>query len=358
MFIGWPECPAKCGAFTALNQPDPCSPSSITFYKRIHPMIKFKPFQREDLARAALVDGLILAWEPGLGKSLGALAWALLKCGFSTTSAQPLRPVLLVAPGDLHGQWAAELQGRFGGHFTPVPDVASYRALLDAHGQLPGGWYVTSYTQLTRNGTQSGRLPLAAHLATAFACVMVDEGVRMKSTDSKMGQGLRLLNPPYRILLTGTPVKNLISDLFWLAWWTAGGREEAHGRFPFHGTAEGHLAFVEQFMMQARNLSARSGRTHFTPHLSSVHMLWKICAPVILRRRREDTGESMVKINHQVVRVAMGLQQRQVYQYHLNARYVDRHGKDAMGARLQALRIAAAAPHSLLLQPVGEAKHG
>jgi hypothetical protein len=44
--------------------------------------LRYRRFQREDLARAALADGAILAWEPGLGKTLGMLTVALLKLGW------------------------------------------------------------------------------------------------------------------------------------------------------------------------------------------------------------------------------------------------------------------------------------
>ena len=58
-------------------------------------MPTLKPFQIEDLARAALQDGAIIAWEPGMGKSLASIAWPLVKKAKRT---------LIVAPGSLHYQ--------------------------------------------------------------------------------------------------------------------------------------------------------------------------------------------------------------------------------------------------------------
>jgi hypothetical protein len=57
------------------------------------------------------------------------------------------------------------------------------------------------------------------------------------------------------------------------------------------------------------------------------------------------------KIRH-VVRVPMGREQKVVYEYHLNADYRTEEGKINYGAKLQALRIAAANPCSDLLKPV------
>ena len=54
--------------------------------------MKLKKFQREDLARAALHDGLILGLFTGLGKTICAYAWPLLKVGLLPPSpAETLR---------------------------------------------------------------------------------------------------------------------------------------------------------------------------------------------------------------------------------------------------------------------------
>ena len=91
-------------------------------------MFKFKTFQRQDLARGALHDGLIPALDTGLGKSIYGFAWALLKTGWTVVPRsvsrvpsltrnyepgtrnclRPNAPVLLVVPGDLHEQMARE----------------------------------------------------------------------------------------------------------------------------------------------------------------------------------------------------------------------------------------------------------
>src|ERR1035441_8963508 len=97
----------------------------------IKPM-QLLPFQKQDLARAALKDGLILGWDTGLGKTWAMFLWALLKVGFlriredllrdcapgdrvalgdalrAGERLRPKAPVLVIAPGDLHAQIAEE----------------------------------------------------------------------------------------------------------------------------------------------------------------------------------------------------------------------------------------------------------
>jgi SNF2 family DNA or RNA helicase len=81
-----------------------------------------------------------------------------------------------------------------------------------------------------------------------------------------------------------------------------------------------------------------------------VHRAWKLLAPIILRRRKESCGETIVPKRRHVVRIPLGLSQAAAYQFHLKADYRDKNGMKAVGAQLQALRMAAANPASELLK--------
>src|SRR5439155_9495830 len=88
--------------------------------------MKLKLFQKQDLARAALKDGLILSWDTGLGKTWALYLWPLLKVGFERVPPDPSRltglperirpkaPILIIAPGDLHQQITDEGVTHFG----------------------------------------------------------------------------------------------------------------------------------------------------------------------------------------------------------------------------------------------------
>lgn len=82
--------------------------------------MKFRPFQLHDYAPAAMADGLVLAHDTGLGKSLAAVTWPLLKCGFEVEAGvvKVKAPVLLIAPGDLNDQLRAECKKFY--HITPT----------------------------------------------------------------------------------------------------------------------------------------------------------------------------------------------------------------------------------------------
>jgi SNF2 family DNA or RNA helicase len=204
-----------------------------------------------------------------------------------------------------------------------------------------------------------------------FACVVIDEATKIKGQETDVGLGVRLMDPPYRLVLSATPIKNRLPDLFWLAWWATGGKAEAHARWPYSREAGEQDKFAQEFLVSERNLSAearandgkplsnnvrggRQRRGKVTAEVCNIHRLWKLIGPVILRRRKRDIGEDLVEKIRQPVRVPMGTEQARVYEYHLKAGYIDKHGKPAIGAQLQALRSAAAAPHSALLEAQSE----
>jgi len=197
----------------------------------------------------------------------------------------------------------------------------------------------------------------------AFDCVVIDEGVKMKGEETLVGRGVRSMTPRYRLILTATPIKNRLPDIFRLAWWATGGKSEAHARWPYRDDASERAKFAETFVVSERNLTKeaeaaqqgkKSGRFRkLTAEVCNVHRLWKLFGPIVLRRRKQEAGVDIVPKIRKVIRCEMGTLQKKVYQYHLEAEYRDINGEPAVGAQLQALRIAAADPSSrhLTAQP-------
>jgi SNF2 family DNA or RNA helicase len=96
------------------------------------------------------------------------------------------------------------------------------------------------------------------------------------------------------------PVKNRLPDIFWLAWWAAGGNEDATARWPYAGGSEEVEKFASTFMLSEFNHtraenSETGGKFRFTklrPEICNLHLLWKALAPICLRRRKQDIGPS------------------------------------------------------------------
>ena len=412
---------------------------------------RFKSFQRRDLSRAGLHDGLILGFVPGLGKTLAGIAWALMKVGLhpqANGTLLPAAPVLIVAPENLHAQMIQDYGQLFGAAMPEVIELDSQETFLKLSPLKPG-WYISSFTQIAmnkvrsipsvpeNNGMDDGALAvlmkffgvrvqdavehklldedkrllsvhdralnlcqkrrlewvygvgeekagikclyspsLADLVRHQFEAVIIDEAVRIKAEDSIVGVGVRSLDPKYRLVLTGTPIKNRLPDIFFLSAWACDALDAANARWPYHGNKEGEMErFAEEFMVMGRDLTkerkeaeARGGtytppdrsrrskqrKGRPTAEVCNVHRLWKLLAPVVLRRLKKDIGEDIVPKIKKPIYVPMGKDQAKVYAYHLKAAYLDKNGMPAIGAQLQALRNCAAAPHSDLLMD----KHG
>jgi hypothetical protein len=195
----------------------------------------------------------------------------------------------------------------------------------------------------------------------SFGACAVDEGVRMKGEETIIGTGVRQINSRFKTVLTATPIKNRLPDVFRLAWWATGARPEAHARFPYPDATSAREEFANEFLVSERNLTKEKEKPQrykkLTPQVCNVHRLWKMFAPIILRRRKADFGEDIVAKQRHVVRAPLGTEQAAVYRFHLKAKYTDKNGCPAIGAQLQALRVASANPVSeLLIRPFGDGK--
>lgn len=348
-------------------------------------MFNLKQFQREDIARMALKDGCVLSWSTGLGKSLAAFLLPLVKLGVEITHEHiiPQGTVLFVAPSDLFGQFVMDKQSTASMFYQRVVHLDSQETFLklsklDAAGRrvLPRGFYITSYTELTRNKVQECPEEYAENLgeknsqsvkcvyspsladlcSITFDAVIVDEGVRMKGCYTKMGIGLRQMSPRFRCVMTATPIKNRLPDIFQLLVWSCFITDLPTDRFPYSGYDK--RCFTEDFVVSEQNFTQEEMLEEatgyhktvkkFTASITNTHRLWKTLAPIVLRRRKEDAGIDIVpKVYHRLL-VPMGYAQYNAYQYHLEKKPED--GMACIMTKLQSLRVCAADPTSKLLR--------
>ncbi len=452
-------------------------------------MFKFLPHQREDLARAALRNGAILAWCCGAGKTIAAFVFPRLK---------KARRTLIVASADLHEQIADEGKKFFGVDVTVIRNQAHYYELVRS-GRLPAnpmqeseepldGWgeyFITDYGWLGMNGADERPISYIKHSQTVryrrmdmiasihgipeasiklakkflkkntdpktqfkkqqhqdmrfllhddyhcgdplvrdahdkiddyptperwltshreeifpdllhsfsegigtsvngikcahkaslstlvsntFDSVVCDEAVRLKSGIAHVAHGVFNINCKYRLAMTGTPIKNNLADVFYLACWVTGNNAIPTSLFPYANDKSAQTQFIKDHLIMQENLTRRTHsmregkprRFHKkTNQICNVQRLWKILSPVIIRRRKQDLGE-MVKKTIIPISVPSGTFQKKCYSYHLdNAPFVEvkntSYGakiaalKRSKGAQLQCLRQASLDPTSTKL---------
>ena len=143
--------------------------------------------------------GGILADEMGLGKTLQALAFLSAlrnEHGFSSVS-------LVVCPASLLENWKREAN-RFCPEFSTYIHHGSNRtedgSTLGKHDLL-----ITSYGTLVRDLEIFERMP--------FLCVIGDEAQHLKNRKTHNAKAMSSLKSEGRVLLTGTPIENSVSDL-------------------------------------------------------------------------------------------------------------------------------------------------
>jgi len=115
----------------------------------------------------------------------------------------------------------------------------------------------------------------------------------MKANYSLTSLSLRGIKAKYRLLLTGTPIKNYIPDAFWLLWWSLG---NGTVRFPFTYDG-GYNKFVKDFAVVEYTVDAWGGKRSsmkILPEVSNLSMLWRLLCGNTIRRRKEETGEEIV----------------------------------------------------------------
>ncbi|KAL4538177.1 hypothetical protein Ndes2526B_g05342 [Nannochloris sp. 'desiccata'] len=157
--------------------------------------------------------GAILADSMGLGKTLTtiALLWTLLRQ--SPAGRPTCAKVIVIAPSSLTRNWAAEVRKWLGDErlrtiIIPPGAEGASQALAFKHGAV-ARVAITSYETLRQH---------ARVLAGCAGLLIADEGHRLKSAQgNKTISALLALQCPRRVILSGTPFQNDLSEFFSLA---------------------------------------------------------------------------------------------------------------------------------------------
>jgi hypothetical protein len=162
------------------------------------------PYQLDGVDRFFARGRLLLADDMGLGKTAQAIAacHALWRTG-------RIRRGLIIVPAALKLQWLREWD-----LFTDAPAAVvegappQRRAAFEACGR---GFLVGNYEQLIRD------LDLVQEWTPDI--VVLDEAQRIKNWATRTALTVKRLDPPYRLVLTGTPMENRLDELASIVEW-------------------------------------------------------------------------------------------------------------------------------------------
>lgn len=163
-------------------------------------------------------NGCIMADEMGLGKTLQciALMWTLLKqspdAGKST-----IQKCVIACPSSLVRNWANELV-KWLGKDAVTPFAIDGKASKEELIQQIRQWSIASGRAVVRPvlivSYETLRLYVEEFGQTQIGLMLCDEGHRLKNGDSLTFTALNSLNVQRRVILSGTPIQNDLSEYF------------------------------------------------------------------------------------------------------------------------------------------------
>ena len=155
-------------------------------------------------------QGAILADEMGLGKTLQtiALLWTLLKQNPIYEDPPVIKKALIVCPVTLINNWRKEFRKWLGNERIGVfvADGTKTR-LTDFTMGRSYNIMIIGYEKLRTVQEELKKGP-------GIDIVIADEGHRLKTAKNKSAQAIKSLNTPRRIILSGTPIQNDLSEFF------------------------------------------------------------------------------------------------------------------------------------------------
>lgn len=173
-------------------------------------------------AATGLIDpkanGCIMADEMGLGKTLQCitLMWTLLKqspdAGKST-----IQKCVIACPSSLVRNWANELV-KWLGPDAITPFAIDGKASKEELVQQIKQWCIASGRSVVRPvlivSYETLRLNVGELAQTPIGLLLCDEGHRLKNGESQTFTALNGLNVQRRVILSGTPIQNDLSEYF------------------------------------------------------------------------------------------------------------------------------------------------
>lgn len=172
-------------------------------------MINIRPTgaQEREISRTthAIRDGggALLAWEPGCGKTYGAI-WV-------TQKLDADRRVIVVCPKRVIPSWQASIK-TLTGQEARVLSRSTKSGRANIEDMLGGvdGWWVINFEMLVSLGkaVEAKRWPNVSFSKAPFKMVIVDEVHRIANHRTLSFQAVKALKSTYRLGLSGTPAGN------------------------------------------------------------------------------------------------------------------------------------------------------
>jgi hypothetical protein len=162
------------------------------------------PYQEQTIDTFLRSGRLLVADDMGLGKTTQAIA-----CCLALWKARRISRGLLVVPAPLKSQWEREWGVCANIPIEVVTGNPTDRA--DAYRRMKRGFLIVNYEQVLRDLTTIQEWDPQV--------IVLDEAQRIKNWETKIARHIKSLHPPYRLMLTGTPMENRLEEIGSLMDW-------------------------------------------------------------------------------------------------------------------------------------------
>lgn len=267
-------------------------------------MIDIRPTeaQEREINRAAHAirggGGGLLAWEPGCGKTYGAI-WVTQKLGAG-------RRVIVVCPKRVIPSWQASIK-TITGREARVLSRTTKAGRVNIEGMLAGGdgWWIINFELLVSLGkaAEAKKWPSVSFSRKLFDMVVVDEVHRIANHRTQAFRAVKALKSKYRLGLSGTPAGNKPVNIYGvLKFLNPGSVDRSFYRFADE-------FFVSQFNPFAASPYARiyGGEKNPGALRDSVGDVWSVM-------RGSEVFGDLPPVNVQRVACGMRREQKRMYQ--------------------------------------------
>ena len=249
-----------------------------------------RPYQKEGVNWLRFLEknhfGGILADDMGLGKTLQTLTWLSVE---REREDQRNKPTLVVCPTSLVDNWAEEAQ-RFVPELSVITIFGSKR-MKDLEEIPEHDLVITSYALLRRD--------IDHYLNMEFTAVVLDEAQHIKNRSTQNAIAVKKIQARHKLVLTGTPIENSVSDL-----WSI-----------MDFLMPGYLGRHDVFRANIELPISRGG-----PEAEDAQRrLRRKLQPFLLRRMKKDVAKDLPPKIERVITCSLTADQQMVYKELLNA---------------------------------------
>lgn len=255
--------------------------------------------------------GCIMADEMGLGKTLQCitLIWTLLRQGPECKSS--IEKAIIVCPSSLVRNWSNEITKWLAGRLTSVIMDGGHDAkkkltqFMQGQGRVAIPLLIISY--------ETFRMHADILHSSEIGIVLCDEGHRLKNCENQTYRALMGLKAKRRVLLSGTPIQNDLTEYFSL----------------IHFVNEGLLGSAQEFKRKYENYIMKGQDSYATPterqHAQEcLQELTTVVNKCLIRRTSSLLTKYLPVKFEMIICCQLTPLQKQLYENYLNSEAIKR----------------------------------